>query len=139
MHIQPYLFFEGRCEEALDFYKQAIDAQVEFLMRYDDNPSPPQQSMIPSGNGRKIMHAEARVGDTSILASDGMCTGNADFQGFSLTLTVANEAEARRRFEALAEGGKVTMPLAESFFSPSFGMLVDRFGVNWMVIVPQPM
>jgi PhnB protein len=135
MQIQPYLFFEGRCEEAVEFYKKALDAKVEMLMRYKESPDP---EMCPSGGaipGDKVMHACVRIGDTSVMASDGMCSGNPSFQGFSLSVTAADQAEAERRFAALGEGGQVRMPLAKTFFSPAFGMVVDRFGVSWMVIV----
>jgi PhnB protein len=135
VRVQPYLFFEGRCEEALEFYKKAIGAEITMLMRYKDNPEPPQASKAPPGSENKVMHANFRVGETAVMASDGMCQGRPSFQGFSLTLTANDEAEAKRLFGALAEGGEVRMPLARTFFSPSFGMLADRFGVGWMVLV----
>jgi PhnB protein len=135
VRVQPYLFFEGRCEEALEFYKKAIGAEITMLMRYKDNPEPPQASKAPPGSENKVMHANFRVGETAVMASDGMCRGRPSFQGFSLTLTANDEAEAKRLFGALAEGGEVRMPLARTFFSPSFGMLADRFGVGWMVLV----
>jgi PhnB protein len=135
VRVQPYLFFEGRCEEALEFYKKAIGAEITMLMRYKDNPEPPQASKAPPGSENKVMHANFRVGETAVMASDGMCRGRPSFQGFSLTLTAKDEAEAKRLFGALAEGGEVRMPLARTFFSPSFGMLADRFGVGWMVLV----
>ncbi|WP_243311295.1 VOC family protein [Fundidesulfovibrio agrisoli] len=136
MRIEPYLFFEGRCDEALAFYAEAVGAQVTMLMRYSDSPEPPAPGMIPSGSEDKVMHANVRVGDTAFMASDGNCRGEPDFRGFSLSLTVADEAEAKRAFAALGEGGQVLMPLGKTFFSPCFGMLTDRFGVGWMVIVP---
>ena len=135
MHIEPYLFFNGRCEEAVEFYKKALGAEVIMLMRFKESPEPPQPGMVPAGSENKIMHASFRVGDTMVMASDGHCTGKTDFQGFSLSLTVANEAEAERKFAALAEGGQVQMPLAKTFWSPRFGMVADRFGVGWMVTV----
>jgi PhnB protein len=137
MQVQPYLFFDGRCEEAVLFYKKALGAKVEMLMRFKESPEPPQPGMVPPGAEHKIMHACIRIGDTAVMASDGGCTGKASFQGFSLSLPVANAAEADRLFAALADGGQVQMPLAKTFFSPRFGMVADRFGVSWMIIVPQ--
>ncbi|KAB2837390.1 VOC family protein [bacterium] len=131
--IEPYLFFDGRCEEALEFYRKALGAEVEMLMRFKENPEP---AMNPPGSGEKIMHASFRIGKARVMASDGNCGGKASFQGFSLSLSVANAAEADRYFAALAEGGQVQMPLAKTFFSPRFGMVADRFGMSWMVIVP---
>jgi len=131
--IEPYLFFDGRCEEALEFYRKALGAEVEMLMRFKENPEP---AMNPPGSTEKIMHASFRIGKARVMASDGNCAGKASFQGFSLSLSVANAAEADRYFAALAEGGQVQMPLAKTFFSPRFGMVADRFGVSWMVIVP---
>ena len=131
MQIQPYLFFDGRCEEALAFYQQALGAKIEMLMRFKDNPDP-----MPGGSppGDKVMHACVRIGDTALMASDGHCHGKASFQGFSLSLNAKDEAEARHLFSALAEGGQVQMPLAKTFFAPAFGMVADRFGVSWMVV-----
>lgn len=138
MPIQPYLFFNGRCEEAIDFYKKALGAEGTMLMRFKDSPEPPPPGMVPPGHENKIMHASFRVGDSEIMASDGCSDGtSAAFQGFSLSLPARNEAEADKFFGALSEGGKVDMPLGKTFFSPRFGMAVDRFGVSWMVIVPQ--
>ncbi len=139
MLIQPYLFFEGRCEEALEFYRKALGAEVTMLMRYKDNPEPPETSKAPPGSENKVMHANFRIGDATVMASDGLCQGQPSFQGFSLSLTVPNVAEADRKFAALADGGQVRMPLAKTFFSPRFGMVADRFGVLWMIIVPGPM
>jgi PhnB protein len=135
MLIQPYVFFEGRCEEAIEFYQRALGAKVEMLMRYKENPAPPKPGMCPPGADDKVMHACFRIGETAVMASDGLCTGKPAFQGFSLSLTVKDEAEAQRVFAALGDGGKVRMPLAKTFFSPSFGMVDDRFGVSWMIIV----
>ena len=132
MPIQPYLFFDGRCEEAIAFYKKAVGAEVEMLMRWKDNPN---QDQTPPGSAEKVMHASLKIGDGVVLASDGSCLGKPNFQGFALTLTVPDEAAARRAFDALGEGGQVQMPLGQTFFSPSFGMLSDRFGVGWMVYV----
>lgn len=135
MPIEPYLFFNGRCEEAVEFYKKALGAEVVMLMRFKESPEPPQAGMLPPGSENKIMHASFRVGDTMVMASDGHCTGKTDFQGFCLSITVPTEAEADRKFAALAEGGQVQMPLAKTFWSPRFGMVADRFGVGWMVSV----
>ena len=135
MQVQPYLFFDGRCEEAVEFYRKPLGAEVKIL-RYKDNPEP-QPGMVPAGSENKVMHAHLRIGDTSIMASDGRCQGKPSFQGFSLTLTVPNDAEAERLFGVLAEGGQAQMPLTKTFFSSRFGMLVDRFGVGWMIIVEQ--
>jgi PhnB protein len=135
MQIQPYLFFDGRCEEAIEFYKTALGAKDVMLMRFKDSPEP-QQPGMPAGSENKVMHANFRVGDSTINASDGHCAGQAKFQGFSLSITVANDAEADRYFNALAkDGGKVTMPLTKTFFSSRFGMVNDRFGVAWMIYV----
>jgi PhnB protein len=131
MQIEPYLFFEGRTEEALEFYKSRLGAKVEFMMRYKDNPDPKYN---PPNSGEKVMHSCFRIGDTQVMASDGNCTGKPSFQGFSLTFNAKDEADARRRFDALAEGGQVSLPLSETFFAKSFGMVADRFGLNWMVM-----
>src|SRR4029078_7018748 len=134
MQIQPYLFFEGRTEEAIEFYKKAVGAKVEMLMRYSEAPDKPPPGMIPPGSENKVMHSSLKIGDATVLASDGKCSGKTDFDGFSLTLVVDSEAEAERRFKALGEGGKVTAPLSKTFFASRFGMLQDRFGVGWMVL-----
>jgi PhnB protein len=135
MHIQPYLFFDGRCEEAIEFYKRTVGAKVEMLMRFSDNPEPAQPGMVPPGSENKVMHACIRIGDTAVMASDGRCMGKPSFQGFSLSLTVKDETEADRLYAALGDGGQVQMPLTKTFFSPRFGMVGDRFGVSWMIIV----
>ena len=132
MQIQPYLFFDGRCEEAIEFYRRALGAEVIMLMRFRDNPDP---GMSPPDAGDKVMHARLQIGDATVLASDGRCQGRPSFEGFALSLTAQDEAEAGRVFGALAEGGQVQMPLAKTFFSPSFGMVADRFGVSWMIYV----
>ena len=136
MQVQPYLFFDGRCEEALAFYRKALDAEIGMVMRVKQSPPPPPPGTYPPGSDDKIMHAAFRVGETTVMASDGHAQGQPKFQGFSLSITVKDEAEAERRFGALAAGGEVKMPLAKTFFSPRFGMVADRFGVLWMVIVP---
>jgi PhnB protein len=134
MNVQPYVFFDGRCEEALDFYKKAIGAEPKMLMRFKEAPD---QSMVSPGAENKIMHAAVQIGDATVLMSDGGCLGKPNFQGFALTISARNEAEADKLFAALSEGGQVTMPLAKTFFSPRFGMLADKFGVGWMVLVGQ--
>jgi PhnB protein len=135
MNIEPYLFFEGRCDEAIEFYGRALGAEVTALMRYKDSPEPPPPGMIPPGSESKVMHANLRIGDTTAMVSDGNCSGRPDFRGFSLSITAPDVARANQLFAALAEGGRVQMPLAKTFFSPRFGMVADRFGVSWMVIV----
>ena len=135
MKVEAYLFFDGRCEEAVEFYKKALGAEVTMLMRFKDSPEPQQPGMVPPGSENKIMHVSFRVGDSTVMASDGRCTGQTNFQGFSLSLTVANDAEAERKFAALAERGQVQMPLTKTFWSPRFGMVADRFGVGWMISV----
>jgi len=136
MQVQPYLFFDGRCQEALDFYRRALGAEVTRLMRFKESPEPAMNAGIP---GDKIMHANFRVGETQIMASDGRCQGKETFQGFALSITAPDVAKADKLFAALSEGGKVQMPLTKTFFSPRFGMVADRFGVSWMVIVEQKM
>ncbi len=132
MQIQPYLFFDGRCEEALEFYKKALGAKVEMMMRFKDSPEPPPPGMqVPPD---KVMHACLRIGDDAVMASDGNCTGKPTFNGFSLSFTAADDADAKRRFSALADGGQVQMPLARTFFASSFGLVADRFGVSWMIV-----
>jgi PhnB protein len=135
MQVQPYLFFDGRSEEAIEFYRRALGAEVTMLMRFKDCPEPQEHSTAAPGAGDKVMHASFRIGDTTVMASDGECRGQPSFQGFSLSLTASDEAEAERLFGALAEGGQVRQPLIKTFFSPRFGMVVDRFGVPWMVVV----
>lgn len=133
MGAQPYLFFEGRCDEAIAFYTGALGAEVTALMRYSENPESCAGGFSPPPE--KVMHASLRVGETEVMLSDGMCSGRADFKGFSLALSARNEADAKAKFGRLAEGGQVQMPLGPTFFSPSFGMVEDRFGVSWMVMV----
>jgi len=136
MQVQAYLNFDGRCEEALEFYKKTLGAEVDMLMRVKDSPEQPPAGTAPPGIENKVMHASFRIGQTSIMASDCHCTGKPNFQGFSLSLHVPNEAAADRTFAALAEGGQVLMPLGKTFFSPRFGMVADRFGLSWMVYMP---
>lgn len=132
--VEPYLMFGGRCEEALAFYKSAIGAQVEMVMKFSESPEPMPPGAIPAGFEHKVMHSSFKVGDARIMASDG-CEAGSKFSGFSLSLPVKTEAEADRFFNALAQGGTVSMPLTKTFWSPRFGMLTDKFGVAWMVNV----
>ena len=133
--VEPYIFFGGRCDEALEFYKSAIGAEVECVMHFSDSPEPMPPGVLQPGFESKVMHSSFRVGGVRIMASDG-CAEGSTFSGFSLSITVPSEADADVVFDALADGGQVTMPLGKTFWSPRYGMLVDRFGVNWMVIVP---
>ena len=128
----PYLFFDGRCEEAIEFYKKALGAEVTMLMRFKDSPD---QSMCKPGDENKVMHAYINIGETGVMISDGRNTGNPNFQGFALSIATKTEAEANKLFTALGDGGKVTMPQTKTFFSPRFGMVADKFGVNWMILV----
>ncbi|MBX9826387.1 MAG: VOC family protein [Xanthobacteraceae bacterium] len=142
MEVQSYLIFNGRCEEAIEFYKKSLGAKVEMLMRFKENPDKEKMgaNCVPPGGDEKVMHSCVKIGDTAVMASDGMTYDQKpEFKGFSLTVTAKDEAEADKLFNALADGGKVQMPLGKTFFSPRFGMVADKFGVGWMVIVPQPM
>ncbi|MCB4768453.1 VOC family protein [Ancylobacter sp. Lp-2] len=134
MNVQAYLMFNGRTEEAIDFYKKAVGAEVTALMRFSDAPEPPPPDMVPEGWGAKIMHSSFKVGDAELMASDGCQSDGAAFAGISLALSVKSPEEAQAKFAALSDGGKVTMPLAKTFFSPAFGTLTDRFGVSWMIV-----
>src|SRR5262245_41288689 len=136
--IRPYLFFGGRCEEALEFYRTALGAQVECIMHFSDRQETPPPGVLQPGFENKVMHSSFRVGANTILASDG-CDDKSSFSGFSLVLSVPTEADADRAFGALAKGGQVQMPLAKTFWSPRYGMVTDRFGVSWMVMVPAEM
>ncbi|MFM9927119.1 VOC family protein [Variovorax sp. H27-G14] len=144
MKVQSYLSFEGRCDEAIGFYKKALGAEVVQLMRYSDAPA-----QAPSGNADescsgtmpspdKVMHAVVRIGETEVMVSDGRCSGRAEFKGVMLALTANTDAEAHQWFDALADGGQVLQPLMKTFFTSSFGMLNDRFGVAWLLVVAQP-
>lgn len=133
--IEPYLFFGGRCEEALEFYRTALGAQVDMMMRYSDSPEPPPPGRLAPGFENKVMHATFRVGGSTLMASDGCEEGDGSFHGFSLSVTFPTEAEAQKAFAALSEEGKVTLPLGKTFWSSCFGMLEDRFGMGWMVTV----
>jgi PhnB protein len=134
MKVGPYLFFDGRAEEAIEYYRRTLGAEVEMMMRFKDTPDP-QPGMTPPGAENKIMHAALRFGDSVLLVSDGHCAGKPEFRGFGIALTAANDAEAERKFNALSDGGQVQLPLKKTFFSSKFGMVLDRFGVMWMVVV----
>jgi PhnB protein len=131
--IQPYLFFNGSCEQAIEFYRKALGAEVEMMMRFKESPEPPPPGAVPPGFENKIMHASFRVGQTTVMASDGCSADKLGFQGFSLSLSVPTEAEADHAFNTLADGGQVKMPLMKTFFSSCFGMLEDRFGIGWII------
>ena len=135
MKVQPYLFFNGRCEEAVEFYRKALGAKVEMMMRNKESPEPAPPGMLPPGSENKVMHASMQIGETLDMASDGRCSGVPDFKGFSLSIDAPDAATAERYFNALGDGGTVQMPLAKTFWSPLFGMVTDRFGVGWMVTV----
>lgn len=137
MIVQPYLLYDGRCEEALAFYEKAVGAEIEAKMRYKEAPEKPPPGMLQPGSDDKIMHSSMRIGGSVVMAADDCMGGRPRFGGFSLTITSKDEAEARRAFDALAQGGQVKMPLGRTFFSPCFGMLEDKFGVGWMVMVPE--
>lgn len=132
MQVQPYLFFDGRCDEAIEFYKKTLGAEVGMLMRWKDSPD---KSMCTPGNENKVMHASLTIGETRVMASDGRNTGSPKFDGFALSVNAKDEADAERLFDGLSTGGKTITPLGKTFFSPRFGMTQDKFGVNWMVIV----
>ncbi len=132
MQIQPYLFLDGRCEEAIDFYKSVFGAEVGMLMRWKDSPD---KSMCTPANEDKIMHSSVTIGESRVMMSDGRNTGAPKFEGFALSINAKDEADAKRMFDALANGGQVTLALSKTFFSPCFGMVADRFGVHWMIII----
>ncbi len=135
MRVEAYLNFNGRCAEALEFYKKALDAHVTMLMHFKDSPMPEHQQGMTPGTADKVMHSSFSIGETRVMASDGRCAGHTDFSGINLSLSVDTDAEAMKRFNALTEGGKVTLPLTKTFYSSNFGMVTDKFGVSWMVIV----
>lgn len=138
MKIQPYLFFDGQCESAMTFYARAVGGVVEFSMRYGDSPDPVPPEHLPPGGAQSILHGRVRIGDSVLMMSDGVAPEGGGFRGFSLSLQYQEEGTARRVFDALAEDGRVLMPLTPTFFSPCYGMLQDRFGVQWMVMVVDP-
>ena len=134
MKVEPYLFFDGRCEEAIEFYRKVLNAEVQMMMRFKDSPEPPSSTMAP-GSENKVLHATLTIGQTTVMLSDGHNEGKPKFSGFSLALDIPDVDETQNRFAALSEGGQVQMPLTKTFFSPLFGMVVDRFGVSWMLKV----
>ena len=138
MNVQPYLSFEGRCEEAINFYKSTVGAKVEMMMRFKEAPAD-QQAMISPESKDKVMHAALKIGEATVMASDGYCTGKSSFSGVSLALTADSPAEADKLFNALSKDGQVTMPMTETFFANRFGTCSDKFGVTWMVINSRPM
>jgi PhnB protein len=138
MLVQPYLNFNGRCDEALEFYRRALGAEVVTLMRFKDSPDPQMRAMAKSGTENKIIHASFRVGDTELMCSDGQCHESKKFDGISLSISVPDVATAEKLFTALADGGQVQMPVTKTFFSPGFGMVTDRFEVSWMLVTCVP-
>ena len=138
MNVEPYLNFDGRCEEALNFYRDSIGAEIQCVMKFSDSPEPCAEGM-PPGYETKVMHSLFKVGDSALMASDCNCKGEAKFQGISLTLNCKSDAEAEKHFAALSQGGKVEMPMTETFFASKFGMVADKFDVSWMVLNPKPM
>ena len=137
MFVQSYLNFDGRCEEAIDFYRRAVGAEVQMMMRFDESPEPAPEGKVAPGSEKKVLHAAFKIGESILLASDGYNKGAPNFQGFGLTISVKDAATADKLFKGLSDGGQVTMPLGKTFWSPRFGMVTDRFGVGWMVIVQQ--
>lgn len=137
MAIEPYLFFNGRCEEALRFYEHAFEAKIETVARFRESPVPFARE-LPDGWAEKVMHASFLVDDARVMVSDGNTDEPPQFRGFALNVNFASEVEAKRAFERLSDGGRVDMPLGPTFYSPCFGMVKDRFGVQWMVMVPAP-
>lgn len=136
--ITPYLFFGGRCEEALEFYRTALGAEIEMIMRFSESPEPTPPGMLQPGFEKKVMHSSFRIHGIPLMASDG-CNDRSKCEGFKLALAVTGEADAKKAFEALSDGGRVEMPLCKTFWSPCFGMVTDKFGIEWMVMVPAPM
>ena len=136
--ITPYLFFSGRCDEALDFYKNGLGAKIETIMRFSESPEATPPGMLQAGFENKVMHASFFVGGVRMMASDG-CDDKSKFDGFRLAIGVPTEAEAHKAFNALSDGGRIEMPLTKTFWSPCYGMATDKFNVGWMVMVPGPM
>ena len=135
MKIEPYLFFDGQADDAIAFYQKALGAQLEFRMSFAESPDPIPEGQLPPGAENQVMHATLRIGETGLMLSDGGCMSGAKLGGFALSLDWPTEAEARRAFDAVAEGGSVGMPMDKTFWSPCFGMVTDRFGVQWMISV----
>ena len=134
MKVTSYLYFDGRCEEAIAFYQKALGAQVLMMMRFKDSPEPHPPGTVAPGNEGKIMHATIRIGESEVHASDGECSGRKKFDGFGLALNVDDAAAADKFFAALADGGTILMKLQKTFFAAAFGMVTDRFGVPWLII-----
>lgn len=132
MKIEPYLMFNGRCEEAISFYQTVLGAEVAFLMRFDEAPD---KECCPPGAEKKVMHATIMVAGNALMMSDGCCDDKPAFQGISLSISVDDIEQGRTLFEQLSEGGLIEMPYAATFWSPGFGVVRDRFGVSWMVNV----
>lgn len=135
--IQPYVFFRGRCEEAIEYYKRTLGAEVVMLMRFKDNPDNPAPGTMPADLDDRVMHAQLRIAGADLMMSDGMKSGAVDFSCVSLSLTVDSKADADRLFQALAADGRVEMPIGPTFFATHFGAVADRFGVSWMIMVPK--
>ena len=133
MPVTPYLFFDGRCEEAIEFYKKALGAEVGMMMRFKDSPEPPQPGMVPPGSENKVMHACITIAGAPVMCSDGHAKGQPKFEGFAVSINPKDEAEAGKMFGALSQGGAPIMPLGKTFFAKSFGMVKDKFGVVWML------
>ncbi len=135
MKLEPYLFFDGRAEEALEFYERGLGATVEGKMRFADSPDPVPTEYLPPGGAQKLMHASLLIEGQRLMLSDGCASDGSGFHGFSLALQYDQEVDARRAFDALCEGGSIQMPIGPTFFSPCYGQVLDRFGVQWMVMV----
>jgi len=133
MPIQAYVNYNGRCDEAIAFYKQALGAEVEMVMRFRESPDPCPEGMLPADWNDKVMHSSMRIGDSVLMASDGMSSTPPKYDGITLSLQAKTTDEADRLFNALAQGGEVVMPIGPTFWSPKFGMVKDRFGVPWMI------
>jgi PhnB protein len=135
MKLEPYLFFDGNAEEALDFYQRSLGATIEGKMRYGESPDPVPAEYLPPGGPQKLLHASLLIQGQRVMLSDGVPIDGGGFRGFALTMQFDQEADARRAFDALSDGGRIVMPMGPTFFSPCFGQLVDRFGVQWMAMV----
>jgi PhnB protein len=136
MQLNPYLNFNGQCEEAFRFYEQCFGGKIEFMMTHEGSPMADQ---VPKEWGKKIMHARLSVGNQVLLGSDAHGDCYAAPKGFAVSIDVTEPAEADRIFNALAENGTVQMPIQETFWAKRFGMLADRFGIPWMINCSKPM
>ena len=130
MHINPYLIFDGRCEEAFRFYEKCFKGKIIAMLTHKGTPA---EAHVPAAWIDKILHARLDIGDQVLMASDAPPGRYEKPAGFSVSLQVKDPAEAERLFNALAEKGEIRMPLEKTFWSPRFGMLVDRFGIPWMI------